>query len=81
MQVDSEDYLQDVVFNYYGNKMAVCSSDRKIKIYEKSLKEDKWEPVASWEVRFFIILGTRCTCVESTMGSSGIRSYPCLLRI
>jgi nucleoporin SEH1 len=58
MQIDSEDYLQDVVFNYYGNKMAVCSSDRKIKIYEKSLKDDKWEPIASWEVRNFIILGT-----------------------
>jgi len=58
MQIDSEDYLQDVVFNYYGNKMAVCSSDRKIKIYERYLKDEKWEPVASWEVRHFIILGT-----------------------
>lgn len=50
MQVDSEDYLQDVVFNYYGNKMAVCSSDRKIKIYDKSIKDDKWEQIACWEV-------------------------------
>ena len=58
MQIDSEDYLQDVVFNYYGNKMAVCSSDRKIKIYEKHLKDEKWELVTSWEVRNFIILGT-----------------------
>lgn len=58
MQIDSEDYLQDVVFNYYGNKMAVCSSDRKIKIYERYLKDEKWEHVTSWEVRNFIILGT-----------------------
>jgi hypothetical protein len=50
MQVDSEDYLQDVVFNYYGNKMAVCSSDRKIKVYEKSINEEAWEQIACWEV-------------------------------
>lgn len=50
MQIDSEDYLQDVVFNYYGNKMAVCSSDRKIKIFDKSSKEEKWEQIAGFEV-------------------------------
>ncbi len=54
MQVDSDDYLQDVVFNYYGNKMAVCSSDRKIKIYDKIGKEEKWEEVANWDVHRLI---------------------------
>jgi hypothetical protein len=56
MQVDSEDYLQDVSFNYYGNKMSVCSSDRKIKIYDKNEKEDRWEQVACWEVRNILFI-------------------------
>jgi nucleoporin SEH1 len=55
MQINSEDYLQDVVFNYYGNKMAVCSSDRKIKIFDKSLKEEKWQEITCFEVRYIII--------------------------
>jgi hypothetical protein len=50
MLIDSEDYLQDIVFDYYGTKMAVCSSDRKIKVFEKNEREDKWEQVACWEV-------------------------------
>ncbi len=50
MEVDSEDYLQDIVFDYYGTKMAVCSSDRKIKVYDKNESEERWDQVASWEV-------------------------------
>jgi hypothetical protein len=47
---ESEDYLQDVVFDYYGSKMAVCSSDRKIKIYEKNETEGSWDYITDWEV-------------------------------
>lgn len=50
MQIDSEDYLQDMVFDYYGNKMAVCGSDRKIKVFEKNEKDEGWDQVAVWEV-------------------------------
>ena len=50
MEVDSEDYLQDIVFDYYGTKMAVCSSYRKIKVYEKNEIDDRWDQVACWEV-------------------------------
>jgi hypothetical protein len=56
MQVDSEDYLQDIVFDYYGTKMAVCSSDRKIKVFEKNEIEDSWDPVACWEVKIIQII-------------------------
>jgi hypothetical protein len=55
MSVESEDFLQDIVFDYYGNKMAVCSSDRKIKIFEKNEKDEAWDYVTSWEVKFFIL--------------------------
>ena len=53
MQVDAEDYLQDISFDYYGSKMAICSSDRKIKVYEKNEKDDSWDPLATWEVNIF----------------------------
>lgn len=50
MQVESEDYLQDIVFDYYGNKMAICGSDRKIKIFEKTDTEEGYVQVATWDV-------------------------------
>jgi nucleoporin SEH1 len=59
MQIDSEDYLQDISFDYYGNRMAVCSSDRKIRIYEKNDKDEGWDQIALWEVIIItFILGT-----------------------
>ncbi len=54
MLVDSEDFLQDVVFDYYDSKMAVCSSDRKIKIYEKSEIDGSWDCITEWEVSISI---------------------------
>ena len=36
INTDHEDYIQDVAFDYYGNMMASCSNDRKIKIFEKA---------------------------------------------
>lgn len=50
MQMDGEDYLQGVAFDYYGSRMAVCSSDRKIKIFDLNSREE-WEQTATWEVR------------------------------
>jgi hypothetical protein len=49
MEIDNEDYLQDISFDYYGSRMAVCGNDRKIKIFEKNERED-WEQTAAWEV-------------------------------
>ena len=39
MLIESHDYLQDVAFDFYSNKMAVCSSDRRIQIFKR--KTDK----------------------------------------
>lgn len=50
MQEESEDYLQDIVFDYYGNKMAIGGSDRKIKIFEKNDAEEGYIQVAIWDV-------------------------------
>ena len=42
MLIESEDYLQDIAFDYCSNKMAVCSSDRRIQIYKrKNMNNDK----------------------------------------
>jgi WD40 repeat protein len=48
MEIETEDFLQDYVFDYYGDKMAVCGTDRKIKILEKNEGED-WNQIAIWE--------------------------------
>jgi hypothetical protein len=56
MQIDSDDYLQDIVFDYYGTRMAICGSDRKIKIYEKTENEEDegFLKIAEWEVNINI---------------------------
>lgn len=63
MQVDAEDYLQDVAFDYYNKKMAVCSSDRRIRVYKRkhskeenmniyddSMKEYNQNQLCNWEL-------------------------------
>ena len=51
LEIDCKDFLQDVAFDYYGTKMAICSSDRLITVYDKK-EGDNWELVYSWEVNF-----------------------------
>jgi hypothetical protein len=50
MIIDSNDYIQDICFDYYGDRMAVCSTDRKILIYTKS-EDSQWIKISGWEVR------------------------------
>lgn len=37
--VDHKDVIHDVVFDYYGRRMATCSSDQtvKVSVFEKNL--------------------------------------------
>jgi nucleoporin SEH1 len=50
-----EDFIHDLAFNFYGNRMIVhlyiiqtCSSDQKLKVWD--LIDDKWELSDSWKV-------------------------------
>lgn len=38
-----EDLIHDVAFNYYGNRLATCSSDQKIKIWDYNESQGIWE--------------------------------------
>jgi nucleoporin SEH1 len=49
VDAENEDFLQDISFDYYGTRMAVCGSDRKIKIFEKNSRQE-WEIMTTWEV-------------------------------
>lgn len=40
MEIKNEGYLQEIAFNYNGDKMAICSSSHEITIYYK--KRNYW---------------------------------------
>ncbi len=71
IQTDHEDYIQDVAFSYYGNYMATCGNDKKIKIYEKS-KEGDFLLKKTLEVNPSN-LGPRLSRLEGSMGEPRIR--------
>lgn len=56
MIIDSNDYIQDICFDYYGERMAVCSTDRKILIYTKSEVDSQWIKTSEFEVIYFFKL-------------------------
>ena len=35
-----DDYVHDISFDFYGKRIATCSSDQKIRIWERKQKED-----------------------------------------
>jgi len=39
-----DDFIHDLAFDWYGTRMATCSSDQKIKVWE--MQEDKWTNTA-----------------------------------
>uniref|UniRef100_A0A1I8PTX8 Nucleoporin SEH1 n=1 Tax=Stomoxys calcitrans TaxID=35570 RepID=A0A1I8PTX8_STOCA len=46
--VDHKDVIHDVVFDYYGRRMATCSSDQTVKIWDEN-EQGKWSVTSSWK--------------------------------
>ena len=56
MDIASNDFIQDISFDYYGERMAICSTDRKILIYSKNDLNGNWIKSYEWEVIIFLKL-------------------------
>jgi len=54
-KTEKENYYQDVAFDYYTTKMALCGSDSKIKIFTKNNFDEGYEISSVWEVIFITI--------------------------
>ncbi len=46
-----EDLIHDVVYDYYGKRIATCSSDQRIKIWDQN-ETGLWYCSAEWKVMF-----------------------------
>jgi hypothetical protein len=46
--VGSSTYIHDIQFNYYGNRLATCSSDQTIAVWKKEGKD--WQKTSEWKV-------------------------------
>ncbi|XP_027289533.1 nucleoporin SEH1-like [Cricetulus griseus] len=48
IEADHKDLIHDVSFDFHGHRMATCSSDQSIKVWDKSESGD-WHCTASWK--------------------------------
>jgi nucleoporin SEH1 len=44
------DFVHDVSFDYYGMRMATCSSDQKVRVWDKA-SSGEWRLTDEWKVR------------------------------
>ena len=51
LSLGHDDFVHDVQFDFYGNQMATCSSDQKIKIWHKVRAEPYSEQKYKWECK------------------------------
>ena len=48
INVDHEDLIHDVAYDFYGKRMATCSSDQKVKVWDQD-EAGNWTCSASWK--------------------------------
>ncbi|EGW14431.1 Nucleoporin SEH1 [Cricetulus griseus] len=48
IEANHKDLIHDVSFDFHGHRMATCSSDQIIKVWDKSESGD-WHCTASWK--------------------------------
>lgn len=46
---EHKDLIHDVAFDYYGTRMATCSSDQTVRVWELDAPVGKWNCTASWK--------------------------------
>ncbi|KAH3824374.1 nucleoporin SEH1-like isoform X2 [Dreissena polymorpha] len=50
IQSDHKDLIHDVSFDFHGTRMATCSSDQCVKIWDQDSSNGEWKCSASWRV-------------------------------
>src|SRR5258708_23038016 len=78
------DLVTDTAYDFYGVRLATCSLDHRIKIWQLDESDGTWTPVADWKVSGPFALprdsscnnlcasGSRCSCDETFVGTSRI---------
>jgi len=51
IKVDHEDLIHDVAYDFYGRRMATCSSDQKVKVWDQD-EAGNWTCSASWKSHY-----------------------------
>uniref|UniRef100_A0A8D1FTU3 Nucleoporin SEH1 n=2 Tax=Sus scrofa TaxID=9823 RepID=A0A8D1FTU3_PIG len=80
---DHKDLIHDVSFDFHGRRMATCSSDQSVKVWDKSESGD-WHCTASWKGRVHGIWRFRARgpvgAVAAGLCHSNVGSEPSSLR-
>uniref|UniRef100_A0A1B0CEU2 Uncharacterized protein n=1 Tax=Lutzomyia longipalpis TaxID=7200 RepID=A0A1B0CEU2_LUTLO len=48
IRTEHKDVIHDVVYDYYGQRMATCSSDQTVKVWDQN-EQGVWSVTASWK--------------------------------
>ena len=48
INADHEDLIHDVAYDFYGKRMATCSSDQKVKVWDQD-EAGNWTCTATWK--------------------------------
>lgn len=78
-----DDFVHDVQYDFYGNQLATCSSDQKIKIWQKVALQNSGanngedDPSYKWECKQILAQGHtgavwRITWADPEYGENGI---------
>lgn len=51
INADHEDLIHDVAYDFYGKRMATCSSDQKVKVWDQD-EAGNWTCSASWKSHY-----------------------------
>ncbi|PVU89492.1 hypothetical protein BB559_005082 [Furculomyces boomerangus] len=60
-RIEHNDLIHDIEYNYYGNRMATCSSDKRIKVYDWDEETDSWLLNDFWRAHDSSVLSI-CWC-------------------
>jgi len=50
IKTEHKDLIHDVAYDFYGTRMATCSSDQTVRIWECDTETGNWNCTASWKV-------------------------------